>query len=60
MTYAFLTIKREGNGHHVVGRPRVTDVIGHTLRGAFEDPHQLPEDMARMLRQLDQAGNRLN
>jgi hypothetical protein len=60
MTYPFLTISREEEGRQIVRRPRVTDVIGHSLRGAFEDGLGLPEDMARMLRQLDAVPSRFN
>ncbi len=60
MTYAFLTIKREENGQQVVRRPRATDVIGHALRGAFDDVHAIPDDMAIMLRRLDAMPHRFN
>ena len=60
MTYSFLTIGREVEGQHVVRRPRVTDVIGHSLRGAFDDGLGLPDDMARLLRELDAAPYRVN
>ena len=60
MTYSFLTIKREENGHQVVGRPRETDVIGHSLRNAFDASYGLPEDMTAMLRRLDGVGSRLH
>jgi hypothetical protein len=53
MTYAFLTISREVEGRQVVRRPRVTDVVGHSLRGAFGDTANLPNDMIRLLRALD-------
>lgn len=54
MTYAFLSISREPEGPQVVRRPRATDVIGQALRGAFDTRNALPDDMARMVRQLDQ------
>lgn len=60
MSYAFLTIKREEGGQQVVRRPRATDVIGHALRGAFDEANGMPEDMARMLRELDAIPHRLN
>lgn len=60
MTYAFLTIRREESGHQVVRRPRATDVIGHALRGAFDETHALPDDMMIMLRRLDAMPHRLN
>ncbi len=60
MTYAFLTIRREENGQQVVRRPRATDVIGHALRGAFDDTHSIPDDMMMMLRRLDAMPHRLN
>ena len=60
MTYSQLTIQRDGDGSQVVRRPRVTDVIGHALRGAFDEPRGLPDDMARALRSLDAGSPRLN
>jgi len=60
MTYAFLTISREEEGRQIVRRPRVTDIIGHALRGAFDESLGLPDDMVRMLRQLDAAPNQMN
>jgi hypothetical protein len=60
MSYAFLTIKRDQNGQEVVRLPRVTDVVGHALRSAFDDPAITPDDMACMLRKLDQVPHRLN
>ena len=60
MTYAFLTIKREQDGQQVVRRPRVTDVVGHSLRSAFDGCGGLPDDMASMLRRLDAIPHRLN
>jgi hypothetical protein len=60
MSFAFLTIKREEGGQQVVRRPRATDVIGHALRGAFDESHGMPDDMARMLRELDAIPHRLN
>ncbi|WP_332782539.1 hypothetical protein [Sphingomonas sp. PB2P19] len=49
----FLTTGREADGRQVVRRPRVTDVVGHSLRGAFGADPGLPDDMAQMLRTLD-------
>ncbi len=60
MTYAFLTISREEEGRQIVRRPRVTDVIGHALRDAFDDRVGLPDDMAKLLRELDAAPGRLH
>jgi hypothetical protein len=58
MTYAHLIISREEDGRQIVRRPRLTDVIGYALRGAFDDGPALPDDMARMLRQLDAVPSR--
>lgn len=59
MSYAFLTIKREQDGY-VVRRPRLTDVVGHALRSAFDESNCLPDDMASVLRKLDTIPHRLN
>ncbi|MEG8025496.1 hypothetical protein QP162_15860 [Sphingomonas aurantiaca] len=53
MTYSFLTIKPDTGGQQVVGRPRPTDVIGHSLRDAFGQSARLPQDIDRLLRSLD-------
>lgn len=55
MTYGFLTISNQPDGQGLVRRPRATDVIGQALRGTFSEARGLPEDMARMLRQLDRV-----
>ncbi len=60
MTDAFLTISREEEGRQTVRRPRVTDVIGHALRGAFDEGLGVPDDMAELLRKLDAAPGRLH
>ena len=60
MTYAFLSIKREENGQQIVRRPRVTDVVGHALRGAFDDTQGLPDDMAHILHRLDCVPYQIN
>ncbi len=60
MSYALLTIKREEDGQQTVCGPRVTDVIGHVLRGAFDDANGVPAEMALMLRRLDATPRRLN
>ena len=60
MSYAFLTIKREEDGQQTVRGPRVTDVIGHVLRGAFDDTNSVPPEMAQMLRRLDAIPNRIH
>ncbi len=60
MSYAAITIQREENGHQVVRRPRVTDVIGHALRGAFDETQGLPDDMAALLRYLNSVPSRIN
>lgn len=60
MTYAPLIISREGDGQQVVRAPRTTDALGHALRGAFDDRAGLPDDMARLLRQMDSIPRRLH
>lgn len=60
MSYAFLTIRREEDGRQIVDRPRVTDVIGYTLRGAFDESHTLPPEMMHLVRRLDSIPHRLN
>ncbi|WP_203310775.1 hypothetical protein [Sphingomonas beigongshangi] len=39
-------------GDYVVRRPRSTDALGHTLRGAFSDTG-VPDDMLDLLGKLD-------
>ena len=53
MTYAFATINQADTGVQTVRGPRVTDVIGNALRNAFNEPRGLPDDMMRILRQID-------
>ncbi|RMB52402.1 hypothetical protein C8J44_3434 [Sphingomonas sp. PP-CE-3A-406] len=60
MSYAFLTIKREEDGRQTVYRPRVTDVIGYALRGAFDEPNGTPSDFAELLHRLDAIPSRLH
>ena len=60
MSYAFLTIKRDEEGLQTVRGPRVTDVIGNVLRGAFDETSGVPSEMAQMLRRLDAIPHRLN
>lgn len=55
MSYALHMVNRDENGPQTVRGPRVTDVIGYALRGAFDEPRGLPEDMVRMLRQMDRV-----
>jgi hypothetical protein len=37
----------------VVRRPMPGDALGFALRGVYEEPAHLPEDMVRLLRTLD-------
>ncbi len=60
MSYAFLTIKRADDGRQIVDRPRVTDAIGHTLRGAFDETNDTPVDFMQLLKRLDAIPYRLN
>ena len=60
MSYAFLTIKREEDGRQTVYRPRVTDVIGYALRGAFDEPNATPSDFTELLHRLDAVPSRLH
>ena len=60
MSYAFLTIKREEDGQQTVRGPRVTDVIGHVLRDAFDGSNGIPPEMAQMLRRLDAIPKRFH
>lgn len=55
MTYALHMINRDENGRQTVRGPRVTDIIGYALRGAFDEPRGLPDDMVRMLQQIDRV-----
>ena len=55
MTYALHMISGDKNGRQTVRGPRVTDVIGYALRGAFDEPRGLPDDMVRMLQQMDRV-----
>ena len=54
MTLAAHHPEKQRRGDYVVRPPRATDTIGHTLRGIFGD-HGVPEDMARLLGQLDRV-----
>ena len=60
MTYSLSTIRREPDGALIVGSPRKTDAIGHSLRGAFERSQGIPEELLALLRQLDDAPKRLH
>lgn len=60
MSYAFLSIKREEDGQQTVFRPRVTDVIGYALRGAFDEPNGMPSDFTELLHRLDAVPSRLH
>lgn len=57
MSYALHMVHRDENGQQTVRSPRVTDVIGYALRGAFDEPRGLPEDMLQMLRKMDRVGH---
>jgi hypothetical protein len=55
MMYLTPSLKRDADGKQVVQRPRVTDTIGLALRGAFGEHPSLTGEMARLLRQIDEA-----
>jgi hypothetical protein len=44
-----------GGGGYFVPRPRVTDAIGESLRCAYTERRRLPEELARVLDQLDRV-----
>jgi len=44
------------NPTYRVEAPRASDAIGSALRNAFRDECGLPDDMAALLRQLNQSG----
>lgn len=48
-------IDGDGTGGYVVRPPKVTDAIGHALRGVFRDDLRLPDEMAVALRRLDRV-----
>lgn len=43
-------------GDYMVGRPRVTDALGHALRGVFGDT-PMPADLAALLNRLDRVAH---
>lgn len=57
MTFLLITTNREGNGEQVVRRPHVTDVLGHSLRFAFDNLDGVPIEMAKLLKALDTASS---
>lgn len=60
MSYAFLTIKHAEDGRQFVDRPRTTDIIGHTLRGAFDATNGATPEILHLLKRLDAIPYRLN
>lgn len=55
MNYALNMIHANENGKQTVRRPHATDVIGYALRGAFDEPRYLPDDMMAMLQKIDRV-----
>ena len=47
------TGERGGGGGYFVPRPRVTDAVGESLRYAYAETRRVPEEIARILAQLD-------
>lgn len=47
-------VEKSRQGDYVVRRPRSTDALGHTLRGAFGSP-DMPDDFATLLKRIDRA-----
>lgn len=60
MTYERLITTRDGTGQQTVRAPRVTDIIGYSLRSAFDGSNAVTDDMARALRKLDAVPYHLN
>ncbi|MCD2315611.1 hypothetical protein LQ954_05550 [Sphingomonas sp. IC-11] len=42
-----------GGGGYYVPRPRVTDAVGESLRYAYAETRRVPDELARILAQLD-------
>ncbi|MES3101076.1 hypothetical protein O6W96_16335 [Sphingomonas faeni] len=55
MNYALNMIHADENGRQTVRGPRTADVIEYALRGAFDEPRYLPDDMMAMLHQIDRV-----
>jgi hypothetical protein len=55
-----VTTKQRKRYWPVVANMTYAFVIGHALRGAFDDTHSMPDDMMMMLRRLDAMPHRLN
>ena len=60
MIYERLITNRAGTGQQTVTAPRITDIVGYSLRNAFGDPGDVTDDMVRALRKLDAVPFHLN
>ncbi|GKS02382.1 hypothetical protein [Sphingomonas aquatilis] len=47
-------VEKSRQGDYVVRRPRSTDALGHSLRGAFGSPG-IPDDFEVLLKRIDRA-----
>ncbi|MBX8843731.1 MAG: hypothetical protein NDI74_01245 [Sphingomonas sp.] len=47
-------VEKSRQGDYVVRRPRSTDALGHSLRGAFGSS-DMPDDFAMLLKRIDRA-----
>ena len=56
MSYVSLTAAADDHG--VVRRPMPGDALGSALRGVYGETPMLPDDMARLLRELDRENRR--
>ncbi len=50
--------EERGGGGYFVRRPKTTDGIGESLRRAYDDARNLPDDLSRALRVLDRVSSR--